>query len=108
MAIACIKINNYYLRPVFNSLEPYLKDNANIKTELLDQLTPNERTCMISRHAIMNPGAVPFAQIQNAFYYSSYFHPEIEHDYSIKATVDPRDCGDLKVIPANAAEFIKP
>ncbi|HEY9767521.1 MAG TPA: hypothetical protein V6C71_03320 [Coleofasciculaceae cyanobacterium] len=101
-----IRINDYYLKPVFNSFQPYLKNT--VKTELLNQMIPNERTCMIARHAISNPNSVPFAQIHNAFYYSSYFHPEIEYDYSIKATVDPRDCGDLTVIPPNAAEFIKP
>ena len=105
LEIVCIRIDDDYLRPVF-VVEPYLTDA--VKTELLDQMTPNERTCMISRHAIIDPNSVPFAQIHNAFYYSSYFHPEIEYDYSIKATVDPRDCGDLKVIPPNAAEFIEP
>ena len=106
LAIVFIRIDNYYLRPVFNSLEPYLKDN--VKTELLEQMTPNERTCMISRHAVPDPKAVPYASIPNAFYYSSYFNPEMEYNYSIKAAVDPRDCGDLKVIPQNAQELIKP
>ena len=105
LAIVCIRIDDYYLRPVFNSFEPYLKDT--VKIELLEQMIPNERTCMISRHAIPDPKAVPFASIPNAFYYSSYFHPEIEYDYSIKAAVDPRDCGDLTVIPPNVEKFIK-
>ena len=102
LAIVCIRIDDYYLRPVF-VVEPYLTDA--VKPELLNQMTPNERTCLISRHAISNPNSVPFAQIHNAFYYSSYFHPEIKHEYSIKAAVDPRDCGDFKVIPANAQDF---
>lgn len=106
LAIVCIRIDNYYLRPVFNPLAPYLKDT--VKTELLEQMIPNERTCMISRHAIPDPEAVPFASIPNAFYYSSYFHPEIEYDYSIKASVDPRACGNLPIIPPNAEDFIKP
>ena len=105
LAIVCIRIDDYYLRPVFNSFEPYLKDT--VKTELLAQMIPNQRTCMISRHAIPDPKAVPFASIPNAFYYSSYFHPEIEYKYSIKAAVDPRDCGDLTVIPPNVEKFIK-
>ena len=100
----CIKIDDYYLRPVFNSFEPYLKNT--VKTELLEQMIPNDRTCMIARHAISDPDSVPFAQIHNAFYYSSYFHPEIKYPYSLKATVDPRDCGDLKVIPPNAADLL--
>ncbi len=104
--IVVIRINDYYIKPVFNSFQPYLKNS--VKTELLKQMIPNERTCLIARHAITNPNSVPFAQIHNAFYYSSYFHPEIGYDYSIKATVDPRDCGDLTVIPPNAQKFIKP
>ena len=106
LAIVLIKIDDYYFKPVFRSLEPYLKNN--LKTELLNQMTPNERTCMISRHAIIRPGSVPFAQINNAFYYSSYFHPEIKYDYSIKAAIDKSQCGDLKVIPPNAEKFINP
>ena len=100
-----IKIDNYYFFPDFRNLERYLDNN--IKTELLEQMIPNERTCTIARHAIPNPKAVPFAQIQNVFYYSSYFHPEIGHDYSIKVAVDPKDCGDLTVIPPNAKEAIR-
>lgn len=106
LAVVCIRMDDYYLRPVFNPLAPYLKDT--VKTELLEQMIPNERTCMIARHAIPDPDAVPFASIPNAFYYSSYFNPKIEYEYSIKAAVDPRDCGDLTVIPPNAEEFIKP
>ena len=106
LVVMSIKIDDYYLRPVFNSFEPYLKDT--VKTELLEQMIPNDRTCMIARHAISDPTSVSFAQIHNAFYYSSYFHPEIEYSYSIKAVVDPRDCGDLKMIPPNAEDFIEP
>lgn len=105
-AAMSIKIDDYYLRPVFNSFEPYLKET--VKTELLEQMIPNDRTCMIARHAISDPNSVPFAQVHNAFYYSSYFHPEIKYPYSIKAAVDPRDCGDLVMIPSNAEDFIEP
>ena len=103
--IMAIKINNYYLKPVFNSFQPYLEKT--VKTELLAQMVPNERTCMVSRHAISDPTSVPFAQVHNAFYYSAYFHPEIEYPYSIKAAVDPRDCGNLTVIPPNAEDFLE-
>ena len=106
LAIVCVRINPYYLKPVFNPLAPYLENT--VKTELLEQMIPGDRTCMISRHAIPNPDAVPFASIPNAFYYSSYFHPEIEYEYSIKAAVDSKDCGDLTIIPSNAEEFIEP
>ena len=105
LVIVCIKINNFYLKPVFTNFDAYL--NRVVKTELLDQMTPNERTCMISLHAIPNPRKVPFAQIQNAFYYSSYFHPDRE-PYSIRVAVEPESCGDLKVIPRNAQKFMPP
>jgi hypothetical protein len=71
-------------------------------------MIPNQRTCLIARHAIINPNAVPFAQINNAFFYSSYFHPEIKYDYSVQAAIAPEDCGKLTMIPANAADFIDP
>jgi hypothetical protein len=106
MAIVWVKIDNYYLKPDFRTLERYLKNN--IKAELVEQMIPNQRTCLIARHAIVSPNAVPFAQINNAFFYSSYFHPEIKYDYSVKAAIDPKDCGKLTMIPANAADFIDP
>ncbi|MEM9506943.1 MAG: hypothetical protein AAGA16_04560 [Cyanobacteria bacterium P01_E01_bin.35] len=106
LAIVYIRIDDHYLRPVFNSFEPYLKDTA--KPELLAQMVPHKRSCLIARHAIPDIKAVPFASIPNAFYYSAYFHPEIGYDYSIKAAIDPLDCGDLPVIPPNAADFIEP
>jgi hypothetical protein len=101
LTIVCIKIENFYLKPAFVKLENFVNNNTYVKKELLEQMIPNERVCMISRHGIPNPNAVPFAQVQNAFYYSSYFHPEIKYDYSIKAAVDPKDCGDLKIIPTD-------
>ena len=104
MAIAFSKITPYYLKPSFSSLDKFVA--RTVKPELLEQMTPNERTCMIARHAIPDPKSVLFAQIQNAFYYSSYFHPEIKYDYAIKVAINPKDCGDLKVIPPNAQEFI--
>lgn len=105
LAIAWTKMNKYYIRPVFNPLEPYIA--RVVKTELLDQMISGDRSCLISRHALPNPKAVPFAQMQNAFYYSSYFHRDRE-PYSIKVAVEPQYCGELKVVPANASEFIKP
>lgn len=106
MAIVWVKIDRYYLKPDFRTVERYLKNN--IKAELVAQMVPNQRTCLIARHAIIKPNSVPFAQINNAFFYSSYFHPEIPYDYSVKAAIAPQDCGKLTMIPANAADFIDP
>lgn len=105
LAIVWIRIDDYYTKPVFNSFTPYLRDT--VKTELLEQITPGDRICLIARHAILDPDSVPFAQINNVFYYSSYFHPEIKYDYSIKAAVDPGDCSKLRMIPPNAEDFIE-
>ena len=105
-AIAWAKISKFYLLPDFRTLDQYLANN--VKTELVEQTIPNERTCLIARHAIPDIDAVPFASIANVFYYSSYFHPEVGYDYSIKAAIDPGGCGDLTVIPPNAADFIEP
>ncbi|MGL4883147.1 MAG: hypothetical protein ACRC8K_19120, partial [Waterburya sp.] len=91
------KIRNYYIRPSFVSTQVYLKDAVNWK--LLHQTLPNQRVCMIALHAIPDLKAVPFASIANAIFYSSYFHPEINYDYSIKAAIKPKDCGNLTVIP---------
>ena len=106
MAILYTNIDNYYFKPVFRTLEGYIENN--IKQELVEQMIPNRRTCLIARHAIEEPEAVPFASIANAFFYSSYFHPEVGYDYSIQAAIDPEDCGNLTMIPANAADFIEP
>jgi hypothetical protein len=106
MAIVLVKIDKFYLKPDFRTVERYLKNN--IKAELVEQMVPNQRTCLIARHAIAKPNSVPFAQINNAFFYSSYFHPEIKYDYSVQAAIDPKDCGKLTMIPANAADFIDP
>ena len=105
MAIAFIKIEDYYLKPYFISLEEHLAQR--VKPELLEQVIPNQRICMIARHAIADPARVPFAAIQSAFYYSSYFHPELKNDYSIQVAVEPDNCGELSIIPANV-EFIEP
>ncbi|MEN9871984.1 MAG: hypothetical protein RLZZ171_2976 [Cyanobacteriota bacterium] len=97
LSIVCTRVENSYLKPSFISPQAYMKDAVNWK--LLDQTLPNKRVCMIARHAIPDLKTVPFASIANAIFYSSYFHPEINYDYSIKAAIDPKDCGNLTIIP---------
>ncbi|BAZ43270.1 hypothetical protein NIES4102_02700 [Chondrocystis sp. NIES-4102] len=101
LTIVYSKISDFYIKPAFVTIPSFINNNNYVKTELLKQMIPNERVCLIGRHGISNPNAVAVAQIQNTFYYSSYFHPEINYEYSIKAAVDPRDCGNLKIIPTN-------
>ena len=106
LTLVWTKIGNYYFIPDFRNIDKYIENT--IKPELVEQMLPERRTCLIARHGIEKPNAVPFASIQNAFYYSSYFHPEVGYDYSIKAAITPEACGDLTFIPANAADFIEP
>ena len=104
-AIVWIKIGNFYIKPVFTTLEKYTGNV--VKTELIQQMQPDRRSCLIARHAISNPKAVPFAAIQNVFFYSSYFHSEVGYDYSIKAAIAPEGCDGLPVVPPNAQDFIE-
>ena len=105
--IVCLKIDNYYLRPVFNPLpESYqgytsVKDYMKlaVKPELVAKMLPNQRNCLIAAHSIPNPDKVPYASIANAIFYSSYFHPEVKYNYSIKAVTNPRGCGNLRKVP---------
>ena len=105
LAVVWTKISYFYTRPDFRGLAMYIKNN--VKTEVVEQMLPNDRNCLISRHALANAKAVPLAPMQNAFYYSSYFHPNRE-PYSIKVAIEPEQCGELNVVPANASEFIEP
>jgi len=107
LILMSIKIDSYFLKPVFKSMptlhrgyssvEEYVKDA--VKPALIEQMIPNERVCLISRHAIPNPDAIPYASIANAIFYASYFHPEVDFDYSIQAVTSKNGCGDLPKIP---------
>lgn len=107
LAIVCARIDSSYLRPKFISPQVYMQNKNAVNFELLHQTLPNQRVCMISRHAIPDLTKVPYASIANAIFYSSYFHPEINYDYSIKAAIAPPDCGNLTVIPHNVEQFLK-
>ena len=52
--------------------------------------------------ALANRQKVPFESQQNAFLYSSYFHPELDYSYSIKSIVDTENCGGGRIIPSEA------
>ncbi|MEM8675311.1 MAG: hypothetical protein AAGF83_15765 [Cyanobacteria bacterium P01_G01_bin.67] len=84
--VVCIRIEHFYLKPDFRSLEVYLHKIVNL--EILGQITPNETNCITKKSAA----------IQHIFYYSSYFHPEINYDYSIKAAADIEACGTDRII----------
>ncbi len=88
----------YYDKSAFTTLETGLSEA--IKPELLSQIKPDDNICLIIRPALANRNKVPFESQQNAFLYSSYFHPELDYSYSIKAAVDTENCGERKVIPS--------
>ena len=99
LIIVLIKIDSFYIRPVLYRLDQFM--SVAVKPELLGQIQPNERVCIISKNALVNPEEVPFAAMQHVFLYSSYFHPELDYSYSIQAVVNPKDCGkDRKIIPS--------
>ena len=92
--VMCIKIEHFYLKPDFRTLQVYLDRVVN--TEILNQISPGEKNCVISRHGFDPKNAV---SVQKVFYYNSYFHPEIKSEYSIKIADDISKCGNINIIP---------
>ena len=94
--IMCIKIESFYLKPDFRTLQVYL--DRIIDTEILSQISPGENNCVISRHGFYPKNALSVHQV---FYYNSYFHPDIKSEYSIKVADDISKCGNINIIPKN-------
>lgn len=97
LTIVLVKVGNFYAVPQFFSLKQQIQ--IGVKTELIKQIQPNDRICLIGKPGLIDPSQVPFAAIQHTFLYSRYFHPELNYSYSIKAAVTPKHCGDRKIIP---------
>lgn len=96
--VMCIKIPNFYLKPDFRTLEVYLPQVIN--QEILQQIVPNQQNCLVGRYS-SNPRESPYPTVNHAFYYSSYFHPEIANQYGIKIVKDSSDCENTNIIPRN-------
>ena len=105
LMIVLSKIGHFYGKPVFNSLEKQL--STAVKPELLSQIKPKEKICLIIKPGLVNREEVPFESQQNAFLYSSYFHPELDYSYSLEAALYPEDCQSSKIIPSNWEQFEK-
>lgn len=105
LAIVLTKIGGLYARPLFSSLDKYT--DFGVKLNLLEQIKPNQQVCLISRHLGEDIQSSPIAALKYAFVYSSYFHPEIDFDYSIQTAFDPEACGDRLKIPSNFEQYIK-
>ncbi|VEP13390.1 conserved membrane hypothetical protein [Hyella patelloides LEGE 07179] len=89
-------IHGIYTKPSFQSLEQQILKG--VKPELLSQIGAGDRVCLISRH-VEFPQQVPMAAMQYVFLYSSYFHPEINYSYSVKAAFNPKSCGERRILP---------
>ena len=99
LAIVLVKIGNIYAKPSLITLDKYV--NFGIKPGFMAQIQPNERVCLLSRHIGEDIQNAPTAALKYVFLYSSYFHPELDFDYSVQSALDPKACGDRTIIPSN-------
>ena len=99
LTIVVVKTNALYVQPAFISQEWYV--NFGVKQEYLAEIQPNEKVCLFAQHIGEDVQEAPFTALKYAFVYSSYFHPEIDRDYSIQTAFNDRSCGDRRIIPPN-------
>ncbi len=98
LTIVVVRIGSFYGRPLFLTLDRYI--NFGVKSEFIAEIKPNEQVCLISKHMGEEVQTAPIASLKYAFVYSSYFHPEIDYDYSIQTAFNPEACGDRAMIPS--------
>ncbi len=97
LTIILAKVGRIYAQPSFITLDKYIA--FGVKSEFVNQIKPKEKVCLLSKHIGENTQAEPTAALKYAFLYSSYFHPELDYDYSIRAALNPEACGDRTIIP---------
>ena len=97
LAIVLSKIGRFAAIPTFYTLDKYVE--TGVKPEFLAQIKPDEKVCLLSRHIGEDVQNAPTAALKYAYLYSSYFHPELNYDYSIQAALDPQACGDRGAYP---------
>lgn len=97
LTIVIIKTNAFFIKPSFITLDKYI--NLGVRQDYLAEIKPNEQVCLMSRHIGENVQNQSVVALKYAFVYSSYFHPEIDYDYSIQTTLHPESCGDRTMIP---------
>jgi hypothetical protein len=98
LTIVLVKVGNLYVKPSFFTLDKYIA--FGVKPGFMNQIQANEQVCLLSKHIGEDVQAAPTAALKYAFLYSSYFHPELDYNYSIQAALNPEACGDRKIIPA--------
>ena len=91
--VMCAKMELSYLTPNFRTLQVRL--DRVIDTRTLSQISPGRKNCIISKHGLNLANAV---SVRDVFYYNSYFHPEIQPEYSIKVADDIEQCGSLNIV----------
>ena len=99
LTIVIVKTNAIFIKPLGFTLDKYV--TSGVKQDYLKQIKPNEQVCLISKHIGEDIHAKPIVALKYAFLYSSYFHPELDYDYSVQAALDPAACGNRKMIPNN-------
>ena len=99
LAIVLSKIGRFAAIPSFHTLDKYVE--FGVKPEFIAQIQPDEKVCLLSSHIGEDVQYAPTAALKYAYLYSSYFHPELNYDYSIQAVLDPQACGDRTIIPSN-------
>ncbi len=99
LTIVVVKTNARYIKPSFITLDKYV--SLGVKSEFIEQVKPNQQICLLSKHIGEDIQVAPVAALKYAFVYSSYFHPELDYDYSIQAAFNPENCGDRTIIPRN-------
>ena len=99
LTIVLSKIGRSTVIPSFYTLDKYIEQG--VKPEFIAQIKPDEKVCLISEHMGEDVQNSFIASLKYAYLYSSYFHPELNYDYSIQAAFDPQACGDRTIIPSN-------
>ena len=100
LTIILVKVGKFYAKPSFTTLDKHLA--FGVKSEFVNQIKPNEKVCLVSRHIGEDTQTAPTAALKYAFLYSSHFHPELDYDYSIQTALDPKVCGDRTIIPSKS------
>ena len=96
LMVVMVKTNWFFVKPSLITLDQYV--GFGVKQDYLNQIQPNDRVCLVSRHLGEDVQLSPSVALKYAFVYSSYFHPELDYDYGVQAALTPDACGDRQII----------
>ncbi len=86
LLIVIIRTNFAYIAPTFHTLDTHFK--YFFDPNILAQIQPDEDVCLINRSQ----------QYRKTFLYAPIFHRDLGYTYSIRAALEPEECGDLRQI----------